>query len=218
MSPDKTKNNKYNADKRRIYILFFNACGFKEVSYLLLHNMFLLSTDCNHFSSIIVNGMLASELYLKFIKAYDDSITNPSSKAVFIKTHDINTLFNDLSNKRQKEIRLELKKFGCDTQTFYKFRMAAKRAYDNQGNNKGKNGDVVNWRYLLTDRKNAYKFDINTMVKLIEVLYNISHHIINTTESEIKIPSMSSPILDEISESIVDDSYDICYDDLHLET
>ncbi len=190
-------------DKNKIRILFHNASAFKETSYLLLRDMTIISSDCNIFSSIIVNGMLASELYLKFIKAYDYSICNSSSKTKFLKSHDIDLLFRDLSKNRQAEIFNLLGQFNCSVTEFYNFRRKIIRARS-LSNGNGKNGDVVNWRYLIIDRKNKYKFDMSIMVKLIESLYCISQSIINSLSFKSGAPSMSSPILDEHSQSIIE--------------
>lgn len=130
----------------KIYILFFNACGFKENAFLLLNNINQLSTDCNLFSVAIVNGMLAAELYLKFIMAYDNAINTNTVTTEFIKTHDIDELFANLSNQRKSEIRSSLNKLNCNNQQFYRFRIRARKANMNRGNNTNKNGDVVDWR------------------------------------------------------------------------
>ena len=197
------------AKPEKIYILFFNACGFKENTFLLLNNINHLSTDCNLFSVAVVNGMLAAELYLKFIMAYDNAVKSNTGITEFIKTHDIDELFTNLSSQRKSEIRSRLNELGCDTPQFYKFRIQARKASANSRNNTNKNGDVVNWRYLVVDGKNTYRFDINTMAKFDEVLYKISQQIINSDfeRRKISFPKMSSPALDTYSEDIVDQLY-----------
>lgn len=189
--------------KSKMNILFFNASAFKETCYLLLGNIPNLTTDSNSFSSIIVNGMLAIEIYLKFLIAMDAPSLNNNPIVSFDHTHNIYDLYKELSPTRQKEIIKELHNYGCTTKQFYKFRLASKRAFDNKRNNKFKNGDPINWRYLIVNNKLTYKFDINTMVKIIEVLYKLSQKIINDLHNKPLLPSLSSPALDEESEKII---------------
>jgi hypothetical protein len=191
----------------KTFILFFNACGYKEVSYLLLNNPNGLGTDCNFFSACIVNGMLAIELYLKFLNAYDYAVKNKTATTEFTNVHDINALYKQLSISRRKELLDELLKLGCNKETFTKFRAKIRSAEKNKQNNKGKNWDVVNWRYLIVDGKNTYRFDLDTMTKLNESLYRISQRIINTPGNNIQFPSMSSPALDTVSANITNKLY-----------
>ena len=197
--------------KKKVFIMFFNACGYKEISYLLLNNPNALGTDCNFFSTCIVNGMLATELFLKFISSYDYAIKNNTPSTEFEKTHNICKLYKSLSKARRQEILDELLKLGCDKVTFSKFRAKISRAEaekkNNPNSNKEKNWDVVNWRYLIVDGKTTYKFDLNTMTKLNESLYRISQRIINKSDNKIQFPSMSSPALDELSKIIVNKQY-----------
>ena len=200
---------KQQVDYKKIGILFFNACGFKEVSFLILNNLdgYGISTDCNVFSSVIVNGMLATEVYLKFIYAYDYSVTNNTFKTEIHMTHDINYLYNLLSLERKEDICKELSRYKCDSSMLSGFLRIFDLASANGNKKTMLDGDIVNWRYLVDNGKNEYRFDLNIMVKLIESLYSISRNIINLQSFEEDLPSMSSPILDEFSESIVDSMY-----------
>lgn len=199
---------KQQVDYKKIGILFFNACSFKEVSFLILNNLdgYGISTDCNVFSAVIVNGMLATEVFLKFIYAYDYSIANNTSKTEIHITHDIYYLYSLLSSKRKTEICNELNQYKCDSATLSGFL----KIFDQNSTERDNNvldGDIVNWRYLVANGKNEYRFDLNIMVKLIEALYSISRSIINLQSFEMDLPSMSSSILDDCSEIIVDSLY-----------
>lgn len=144
---------KQQVDYKKIGILFFNACGFKEVSFLILNNLdgYGISTDCNVFSSVIVNGMLATEVYLKFIYAYDYSVTNNTFKTEIHMTHDINYLYNLLSSKRKTEICNELNQFNCDSATLSEFLKIFDQTSTKRENNTSLDGDLVNWRYLVAN-------------------------------------------------------------------
>lgn len=194
-------------DMKKASVLFFNACGYKEVSFLLLNNPNGLGTDCNFFSVCIVNGMLASELFLKFLISHDYTTKNKTTTVVFSGIHNINSLYKDLSLATRREIQKELLKFGCDKKRFSSFRAQIRRAEDLRSTNKGKNGDAVNWRYLIVPHKSSYTFDLDTMTKLNEVLYQISRRIINKLSNKIALPSMESFALDAFSEEIVNKRY-----------
>ena len=199
---------KETVNYNKVFILFFNASTFKNVSELLINNPNILESTCNEFSGAVVNGLFASELFLKFLYAVDNKSGDNTTN---IKTHSICILFYNLSEKRKKSIKEGLQDLGIDSKKFKSFLMKLKYSDNNKNNkNKGEYYDPINWRYLLDNHKN-YNFDLNCMIKLNETLYNISlseMNMLNLSDKEYNrlikdLPKMKSDTIDDQSKNII---------------
>lgn len=210
-----------NVSTKQYPELFFNANAYKEIFYELLTNPNKLGTECNSISAIMVNGLLAAELYLKYLISFDQAEKNlgkcNGNTVQFKASHSIYSLFFALEYKRKTKIKKRVIELGCSEKKWRSFLARIKRANQyNQNVPEGKNGDAINYRYLITKGKYSYKYDINTLVKLVEVLYEMSKYDFNyirdgnvvklkvCTKDEIKLSTFSSPALDEISQSIIE--------------
>ncbi|MBQ7661439.1 MAG: hypothetical protein IJS44_05235 [Clostridia bacterium] len=187
------------AKEEEIYILFFNACAFREVTYLLCNRLNKFSTDCNQFSTIIVNGTLSAELFLKFLAGHDSAENDESENAEFCFVHSLKQLYNFLSEDRKQEIENQIGTLNCDKDALERFLASDENV---------PNSNQVTWRYLIVPDKDSYEFDINTMIKLIEVLYNLSQKIINSLNNKIKFPDMSSSMLDDKTINMIQNALD----------
>ncbi len=201
--------------------LFLNANAYREIFYELLINPNKLGTECNSISAIMVNGLLAAELYLKYLISFDQAEENlkrcTGDTVQFDAVHSIYSLFLGLKRERKSKIKKRVIELGCSEKKWRSFLARIKRANQyNQNDPEGKNGDAINYRYLITKGKYSYKYDLNTLVKLVEALYEMSKYDFNyiregnvvklkvCTKGEIKLSSFASPALDEISQSIIE--------------
>lgn len=185
----KKKEKIKEVEKDRIAVFYLNACAYRMTAYTLVNNLNAFGSGCNIFSPIVVNGMLAIELYLKFLKCYYDG---KSGKAYFLGSHSPKRLFESLAKDKRDIVLsryLSIKGEQIRWDTFL-----------NQSEEK--NGDPVEWRYL--SREEEYRIDLETMIKVIETLHIVAEECINLGGENYSLPQMSSPFPDERARSIID--------------
>ncbi|MDO4941151.1 MAG: hypothetical protein Q4E33_05625 [Erysipelotrichaceae bacterium] len=210
---NKKKTRIISPKEKTIINLFYNACGFKETCFSEIYKMYnpkIVITPLptgNHCAAIAINGLLAIELFTKYIYAMDRLYIG--KKAEYYSGHDFYDLYMKLKRTTQKELKEELFKLGCDDNTFNSFKRKVRE---------GKSYDPIMLRYYDSKYWNNYKFDINTMVKIIDVLYRMSEKrrsdkyfkekrkkkIVGVNNGQ----STSFSILDRFSNDIVNDNYD----------
>ena len=150
-----------NVSKEWIAQVYLNANGFKDTYNSLLNNVICnccISTSSNFLPPIVINGILAVELYLKFLVAMD-KLERDNQNATIEKIHKIDCLFCDLSCESQIEILNLLKKENVLEREFYCFLT--------------KNSDAfVEWRY---PSNNDFYMDVIILTKLLDVLNSICY-------------------------------------------
>ena len=149
-------------DGAKVAVLFRVACAYQSNQLLLVKYPNLFGSDALAYSNLVVSGLLAMELFLKFLKAYE--LYDAGDKPSFIKDHDLSALYSDLSEERQKAIKDKLEdKYRC--------------ANGLEGFLEKHRRDFVEYRYLL--KEESYESDVSFIAKINDVLYDASKHIID---------------------------------------
>lgn len=137
-------------DQQRLF--WHNANGFRKSFEILMENALCgetINTSMNFLITPIVNGMLAIELYLKFLYSYKlDEIDVPHQ-------HLVKTLFNNLPEKTQNELYEKFEEEGVSKSEVEKF-------FEEHSN------DFVEWRY---PSERMLKTDTTIIKSIIEGLF-----------------------------------------------
>ena len=149
-------------DVAKVAVLFHVACAYRSNQLLLVKYPNLFGSDALAYSNLVVSGLLAMELFLKFLKAYE--LYDAGHKPSFIKDHDLSALYSDLSAERQKAIKDKLEdKYQCGD-GLERFLEKHRR-------------DFVECRYLL--KEGTYESDVSFIAKANDVLYGVSKAVID---------------------------------------
>ena len=154
--------------------LYYSACAFRNNALLMIKYPNILGSESLTYSPIIVNGFLAIELYLKYLKAYE--CFQKKEPISFYKVHNLKLLFKDLSDELRKEIIESIKQCNYDEEYMKKFL-------------KKHCNDFVEHRYLVKNKN--YSNDVSFVIKLNKSLYDISHRIVNSRKMKINNNSFS---------------------------
>ncbi len=178
---------------KRLRILYHNACGYKKTFFGILKNVDKFTTDELFVSTAVVNGMLAIELFIKFL--YASKHINQYF-AEFFEGHQLWDLYKKLDRKTKGAIRNQI-----NSKIYY----FMQRIIKNNKSGKGIYGDVIQWRYLNDDIK-KYKINFDYMVKIIYVLYDLSNTKCRQESiNNVKLPVFSSAALSQESIDIIND-------------
>lgn len=128
------------------------------------------SEICN-FIPIVTNGNFAIELYLKFIKGYEQIEKSFKQTFSIRKTHNLYKLFCSLNGKTRNKLIEALQKNNVQQNDFITY-------LKNNGE------DFVAWRYPL---RNSATADLNILSQMIDVLYEYCKLIINGQNNMSKI-------------------------------
>lgn len=152
-------------DKSNVSTLFFVASAYRMDQLHLVKWPSIYGSDALTFSPMIVDGLLAIEVYLKFLKCCE--LIEAGKPIEFLKTHNLGNLYLDLNDKDRKAIEESLEsKHGCGSGLAAFLEGAA--------------NDFVEYRYLAETR--SYEADMSFAVKLNDVLHDICRGIKNEKE------------------------------------
>lgn len=155
-------SKRQTVDETKVAVLFHVACAYQSNQLLLVKYPNLFGSDSLAYSNLVVSGLLAMELFLKFLKAYE--LYDVGNKPSFIKDHDLPALFFDLSAERQKAIKDKLEdKYQCGY-GLERFLEKHRR-------------DFVEYRYLL--KEGTHESDVSFIAKANDVLHGVSKTVID---------------------------------------
>lgn len=129
-----------------LFTLYLNANAFFDTFQILISDLQSASTGNNSLVPPIVNGMLAIELYLKFIYGVTECEENSGDEVVIEHIHYTWKLYKKINSKYRRKISEKFRDYGLEPRKFRNFAIK----HDN---------DFVNWRYPQTHKMKS-DFDI----------------------------------------------------------